>query len=162
MLHFNPIFSLTITRCLLGTAIFFVTSLTPAVQAEGKSTPAPADPTATEAAETAKESVRPTLDLGKFKINDLRPTRNETAKLTFSLHLAFSKSLTPSQVAQLEPWKHRLRDQVITAVRISQIKDFQQPDLGRLRRKILIRINRLLQTKLAEEVLMTEYIFRTR
>ncbi len=155
------IFSPTIARGLLSAAIFTVTSLTPVAQAQGKATPASADSTAAETAEAAEESVRPTFDLGKFKINDLRPTRNETAKLTFTLHLAFSKNLTPSQVAQLEPWKHRLRDQVITAVRISQIKDFQQPDLGRLRRKILIRINRLLQANLTEEVLMTEYLFRT-
>lgn len=114
-----------------------------------------------EMAEDEKEKMRPTIDLGRFKIHDLRPTRNETAKLTFSLHLAFSKELNEKQVEKLEMWKHRLRDQVITAVRITYIKDFQEPDLALLRRKILIRINRLFDRRVAEEVLLTEYLFRT-
>lgn len=129
--------------------------------------PAPAEATEAEAdgaAETEedaeKEKPRPIIELGYFKINDLRPTRNETAKLTFSMHLAFSKDLNETQRRQLEDWKHRLRDQVITAVRISMIKDFQEPDLSRLRRAVLIRVNRLFKEKLAEEVLLTEYIFR--
>ncbi len=125
-------------------------------------TQTPGEPASAGGPPTPKqESIRPTLDLGKFKINDLRPTRNETAKLTFTLHLAVSKKLTAKQVAQLEGWKHRLRDQVITAIRITPTKDFQQPDLSHLRRKILVRVNRLFHAKLAEDVLMTEYLFRT-
>lgn len=107
------------------------------------------------------KKMRPTVDLGKFQINDLRPTRNVTAKLTFSMHLAFSKKLTKKQVEQLEGWKHRLRDQVITAVRISYVKDFQEPDLGRLRRNMLVRVNRIFKANLAEEVLLSEFLFRT-
>ncbi|MGI9427576.1 MAG: flagellar basal body-associated FliL family protein [Bythopirellula sp.] len=122
---------------------------------------APAEPATADAESTAEEVVStPTLDLGSFKINDLRPTRNETARLTFTLHLAFSKELTDQHIAQLENWKHRLRDQVITAVRISEMKDFQEPDLDKLRRRILIRVSRLLKTKLVEEVLVTKYLIR--
>ncbi|MEM8946783.1 MAG: flagellar basal body-associated FliL family protein [Planctomycetota bacterium] len=104
---------------------------------------------------------RPTLDLGLFKVHDLRPTRNETAKVTFAIHLAFTEGVTEKQVEQLAEWKHRLRDQIITAVRASYIKDFQEPSLALLRRKILIRVNRLFERKVAEEVLLTEYMFRT-
>jgi flagellar FliL protein len=109
----------------------------------------------------AEEAVRPTLELGKFKIHDLRPTRNETAKSTFAMHLALSPTLSPQQVTQLARWQHRLRDQVIIAIRTLELKEFQEPDLRRLRRKVLLRVNRLFQAKLAEEVLLTEYLFRT-
>jgi len=115
----------------------------------------------TDKGATDEESRRPTVDLGKFKIHDLRPTRNVTAKLTFSMHLAFSSTLSKQQVTRLEHWQHRLRDQVIIAIRTLEIKEFQDPDLSRLRRKILIRVNRLFRAKLAEEVLLTEYLFRT-
>lgn len=134
-------------------AFFFIATPVHA-QDPGESASVDGEPTKVE------EARNPTIELGSFKINDLRPTRNETARLTFTLHLAFSKSLTEKQVAHLESWKHRLRDQVITAIRISAMKDFQEPDLGLLRRRILIRVNRLLKTKLAEEVLVTEYLFR--
>lgn len=147
----------TFARRLLGAVIIAALPLANSTYAQQPDAAAVAD----EESDAEQESVRPRIDLGKFKINDLRPTRNETAKLTFSLHLAFSKDLNKAQVAELEHWKHRLRDQVITAIRITPTKDFQEPDLSRLRRKILIRVNRLFQANLAEEVLLTEYRFRT-
>lgn len=117
---------------------------------------------AMEEGETKEEEKQPfLLDLGSFKIHDLRPTRNVTAKLTFSVHLGFSKELSDTQRETLEMWKHRLRDQIITAVRISTIKEFQEADLDRLSRKILIRVNRLFNRKIAEQVLVSEYLFRT-
>ena len=104
---------------------------------------------------------RPMFELGTFKIHDLRPTRNETAKINFEMHLAFSTQLTRQQVKQLDHWKHRLRDQVIIAIRTLDVKELQEPDLARLRRRVIIRINRLFGAKLAEEVLLTKYMFRT-
>lgn len=112
-------------------------------------------------AEAEEEPTRYIFNLGDFKINDLRPTRNVTAKLKFELHLTFTKSLTESQIEQLENWKHRLRDQVITTVRVTEMKYFHEPDLAMLSRTILIRVNRLFKAKLAEEVLFTKYMFRT-
>ena len=145
-----------VARALLVVALAISLSFAAPIQAQ-----TPGEPDSTKAESSVEEKVRtPTLELGSFKINDLRPTRNETARLTFTLHLALSKELTDRQVAQLENWKHRLRDQVITAVRISEMKDFQEPDLGRLRRRIFIRINRLLNAKLVDEVLVTKYLFR--
>lgn len=119
------------------------------------------EPEQIESQAPEEKPIKPALDLGSFKVNDLRPAHNETAKLTFSLHLQFSEETTAAQLKKLEGWKHRLRDQVITAVRLAETKDFQEPDLKRLRRLILIRVNRLFRTKLAEEVLLTEYLFRT-
>jgi len=110
--------------------------------------------------ETKEKAVRPTLDLGNFKIHDLRPTRNETVRLTFKLHLALAPTTTEQQLAHLQHWQHRLRNQVIIAVRTVETKDFQAADLALLRRKILLRVNRLLKSHLAEEVLLTEYLFR--
>lgn len=113
-----------------------------------------------ETADEEKEAVRPTLDLGSFQIKDLRPTRNETARLTFKIHLAVSAELTEKQLARLEHWKHRLRNQVIIAVRTLHTKDFQAADLALLRRIIRIRTNRMLKNNFVEEVLLTEYLFR--
>ena len=156
--HYSPKTSL---RIALVATLFALAFQAPPTQAQTPGELASAGGTTTPTPTPQQESVRPMLDLGHFKINDLRPTRNETAKLTFKLHLAFPKDLSKAQAAQLEHWKHRLRDQVITAIRITPTKDFQQPDLSRLRRKILLRVNRLFQAKLAEEVLLTEYIFRS-
>ncbi len=150
-----------ITRLLsVGLALAVLTSPLPTYGQEAAPVDTPEVDAEVDEAEE-EENVRPLLDLGDFRINDLRPTRNETAKLTFSMHLALSKDLNKKQLEQLESWKHRLRDQVITAVRIATIKDFQEPDLSRVRRIVLIRVNRLFRANLAEDVLLTEYLFRT-
>jgi len=149
--------SIACSRTLLGAVLFATTLFANSALAQEASE---ADSAETKSA-SEKETLRPTLDLGQFKIKDLRPTRNVTAKVTFSLHLAFSNSLTKAETTELERWKHRLRDQIITAIRITPVKDFQAPDLDRFRHTILIRVNRLFQAKLAEKVFLTEYLFRT-
>ncbi|MCG8450940.1 MAG: hypothetical protein MI725_15340 [Pirellulales bacterium] len=108
-----------------------------------------------------KEQVRPTLTIGRFEIKDNRPRANVTAKVTFTLHLALASSTDVKTVRQLENWKHRLRDQVITAMRKTAIKDFLEPDLHLLSRNILLRINRLLKVPMVEEILITEFAFTT-
>lgn len=109
------------------------------------------------------EEVPPTVtvDLGMFSIRDYRPTRNETAKLYFSIHLAVTQGVSEKVAETLNLWNHRLRDQVIIAVRNSVTKDFQEPDLKLLRRRILLRVNRLLKKDLISEVLLTEFTFTT-
>lgn len=113
------------------------------------------------AAEEEEERVRPTIDLGMFQVKDFRPTRNETAKVTFKIYLALDRTVDEQTVEALEYWKHRLRDQVIIAIRLSQTKDFLEPDLSRLRRFILVRTNRVLKASLVSEALLTEYSFKT-
>ncbi|NOY41417.1 MAG: hypothetical protein GXP26_06225 [Planctomycetes bacterium] len=107
------------------------------------------------------EKLRPTLDLGKFQVKDFRPTRNETIKLEFYMHLALKESTSEHTVEQLEYWKHRLRNQVLIAFRLAERQDFLDADLHRFRRIVQTRINRVLKTPLIDEVLLTEFTFTT-
>lgn len=144
------------TSCWLIMLLVISLVQTNALQAQDTAVKADIDPDA-EVEEEAKPYV---FSLGDFDIKDLRPTRNQTAKLKFTLYLTFTKSLSESQIEQLENWKHRLRDQVITSVRITEMKYFQERNLKMLSRKILIRVNRLFEAKLVEKVLFAEYMFR--
>ncbi len=107
------------------------------------------------------EQARPIFDLGRFQIQEMRPTRNETAKITFAMHLALSPTIGQPVVSQLEHWRHRLRDQVIIAVRVADTKDFSEPGLDRLRRMILLRVNRLFKALLVEDIFFAEFTFST-
>ena len=118
--------------------------------------------TNTEEEEAEEEKARPTIDLGAFRMRENRPAANETAKVTFSLHLALPADTPEPIVEGLAKWKHRLRDQVIVALRKTETKDFLEPDLRVLRRNITIRVNRLLDTRLVDEVMFTEYAFSLR
>jgi hypothetical protein len=115
---------------------------------------------ASKQATEAKE-VRSTIDLGMFQVKDLRPSQNETAKIFFSVHLAMHQGVSQSTVKQLERWQHRLRDQVIIAIRLSEAQDFLEPDLAKFRRSISLRVNRVLKALLVSEAMLTEFTFTT-
>lgn len=112
-------------------------------------------------AEEAEVPVKRTLDLGRFKMRENRPTSNVTAKVTFEVQLSLSETVDEELYLLLEKWKHRLRDQVLTAARKTETKDFVEPTLYMFRRNIMLRINRMLRMKLVDEVLLTEYAFTT-
>lgn len=97
------------------------------------------------------------FELGAFHVRDLRPTRDVTADLKFSLYLVIREDVSEAAVAALEHWRHRLRDQAITAIRTAQIVDFADPDLTRVRRLMNLRINRALPHPLVEEILVTTF-----
>ncbi len=111
-------------------------------------------------AESAAEEDAPlTLDLGRFSIKELRPTRNETLETTFAIHLKISPAGSKDLVEQLELWKHRLRSQVIVAARTAETTEFREPDLHRLRRRMLLRVNRMLKNSIISEILLSEFTF---
>lgn len=120
------------------------------------------DAKAEEEAKEKEQQQRALFDLGQFRLRELRPTRNETAKITFALQLVLARDLDQRLLKQLEHWRHRLRDQVIIAIRTSERVDFLEPNLDKLQRRILLRVNRLLKKPYIEEVLFTEYVFATR
>lgn len=83
------------------------------------------------------------LDLEKFRIRGCRRTDQEIIDLQFGVCLVLSSKTTEGDFHRLEHWKHRLRDQVITAVRTAEPADFVDPELRRLQRLIVFRLKRL-------------------
>ena len=148
-------------RKLFVVAVLFCFALHSPTQAQTSDGTALAGEGSDPTVESTEKAAPHTIDLGDFRLNELRPASNEVAKLTFKMHLVVSPSMTKKQTRQLEKWQHRLRDQVHIAIRTMEIKDFQEPSLNLLRRKILLRVNRLFQAKVIDEVLLTEYLFRT-
>lgn len=105
--------------------------------------------------------VLPKLDLGVLEIKNLEPTRNQTSKVTFAMHLTFPPETDPAIVTALENWQHRLREQVIIAIRVAELGDYMDPQLLRLRKQILYRINRVLKGIQAQDVLLADFTFST-
>ena len=111
--------------------------------------------------DTAEEQrVVRSVSLDKFQIHDLRPVRNETVKMSFELHLVLAEDASDATYEHLALWKQRLRDRVIMAVRSAHAKELVEPSLARLRRRILLRVNRALKSQLIEEVLLTSFSLR--
>ena len=100
-----------------------------------------------------------TFDLGRFVLREIRPTRNETTRIAFKAYFAMTSEISEQDLENLRHWKHRLRDQVISAVRTAQTKDFHEPQLQRLRRIILFRVGRMMREALVEDILFSEFTF---
>jgi|GEM_PF-6878088 len=99
-------------------------------------------------------------EVGNFQLRQLRPTRDETIHVRFELYLQLPEDgPEPALENRLDRWNERLRDQVITAVRNTETKDFTEPSLRRLQKMILLRINRLLKFTRIEQVYLTQYEF---
>ena len=91
-----------------------------------------------------------TFELGEIYLRNFRPTHNEIANIRFNLHLVFAPGTSDAVVAELAHWKRRLRDQAITAARSAEARDLAEPGLDRVKRIMLLRIQRL---ELPQEVI---------
>ncbi len=99
---------------------------------EGKEASAPVDP-----------KLPRVLDLGEFDLKNFRPTHNEMANIRFMLQLALAPGTSEATMAQMAEWRHRLRDQAITAVRMADFKDLAEPKLTRVQKLIMQRLKRM-------------------
>jgi hypothetical protein len=100
--------------------------------AKDKKSEAPVDPTQPR-----------TFDLGEFDLENFRPTHNEIANIKFSMQLVFAAGTSDETMAKLAEWRHRLRDQAITAVRTADARDLAEPKLTRVQKLIMMRLKRM-------------------
>jgi hypothetical protein len=84
-----------------------------------------------------------TFELGEIYLRNFRPTHNEIANIRFNLHIVFAPGTSDAVIAELAHWKRRLRDQAITAARSAEARDLAEPGLDRVKRIMLLRIQRL-------------------
>ena len=99
------------------------------------------------------------VDLGKYNIVVHQPSANLTLRINFHLiglvgekeHHDFEKLYATNQ--------HRLRDQVLSEVRNSEISDLTDPGLGLIKRKILAKSNDLLGKPMLKTVVFSDFAF---
>jgi hypothetical protein len=113
---------------------------------EGKEASAPVDP-----------KLPRMLDLGEFDLKNFRPTHNEMANIKFTLQLAFAPGTSDEAMAQLGEWRHRLRDQAITAVRTADFKDLAEPKLSRVQKLLMQRLKRMPLPQAVMGVYLTDF-----
>lgn len=98
-----------------------------------------------------------TFELGEIYIRNFRPTHNEIANIRFNVHVVFAPGTSDAVIAQVERWKRRLRDQAITAARSAEPKDLAEPELERVQRIMLLRIQRLPMPQEVMGVYLTDF-----
>lgn len=89
----------------------------------------------------AEEPVSGVL-LGDFFVRNVRGAENLKTRLSFSLYAAVPAEREAEFRDLLEGRRHRVRDQVMTAVRLTETAALQEPSLARLKRRVLLRLRR--------------------
>jgi hypothetical protein len=98
-----------------------------------------------------------TIDLGSFDLGNFRPTHNEIASLRFSIQIVLPPGTTDATVHEFDRWKHRLRDQAITAMRSAGPDDLSDPKLARVHRLIYMRLKRVPTPEPISGVYLTDF-----
>jgi len=112
-----------------------------------------------EAAAEVDEAVaqKNAVALGEYRIRSYYPVQARKSIVQFVLyatsdedHLAEAKQLVKNR-------QHKVRDQVITATRMVPLADFDEPDLSRFRRRILLRLRRMIPELTIKEIYVSQF-----
>lgn len=106
------------------------------------------------------EKQKPLYDgilLGEFYLKDFRPISGQKTKFTFTIYAVVETEEKKRLQPIFERRAKRIKDQVITAVRLSEDKDFEDPRLNRMRRRITFRLQRAMPELEFSDVYFTDF-----
>lgn len=84
------------------------------------------------------------VSLGQYLISDLRAIEGAKLRISFELYLDADEEHLHELRELVGAYKHRIRSEVITAIRICEQTDFEEPDLDRMRSRVIARLKRAL------------------
>lgn len=122
-----------------------------------------ADGHATAAADVAAESEAATdakvrgVELGEYRIRADYPVEAQKSIVRFVLHGAVASERFAEAQRVVEARRHKLRDEVITATRMTPLDVFDEADLTRFRRRILVRLRRALPELPLDDVYVGDF-----
>lgn len=97
------------------------------------------------------------LPLGEFLIKDYRSVEGSKTTLNFTAHAAVKEENAGDFKRVLRAHRGRMRDQVLTAARLTAPEELQDPDLIRLRRRIRLRLRHAIPELPIEDVYFSEF-----
>jgi hypothetical protein len=129
-----------------------------AKQAEAKKTE-PGENKPTEGSEADKKPANDSsgVELGKFSLRMHRAVPAQTNRVSFTL-FASPKADESKHLAQLlENRQNKVRDQVIVATRLVPAEEYDDPELTKFRRRILLRLRRTMPELMIENVFVSDF-----
>lgn len=121
-------------------------------------TPAAAAANGADAEETVEEPPAPVgVSLGSYYFREVRGTEGTKTRLSFSLYASVEQEHEAAFREILKAHEGRIRDQVITSLRLTETRDLNEPDLTRVRRRMLLRLRRTLPQLKIENLHFREF-----
>ena len=110
--------------------------------------------------ETPQEVDRPAaLNLGEYSLREVRGAEGTKIRLDFTLYARVDYESLDQMERLHKMLKHRVREQVLIATRLCDTKEFQEPDLIRMKRRILTRLKRALPQLAIQELYFREFAY---
>ncbi|TWT96709.1 hypothetical protein Pla108_24830 [Botrimarina colliarenosi] len=118
----------------------------------------PADPSGQDKQADSEPDLAALL-LGRFMMRDFRVVEGSKLRISFALYAEVDATLAAAVAEFLETHEHRVRDEVLVSIRTCDQSDFQEPDLTRMRRRVMARLQRAMPMIPIEGLLIGEFEF---
>jgi hypothetical protein len=97
------------------------------------------------------------VELGEYRIRAYYPVDAQKSTVRFVLHAAVASERFVETQRMVENRRHKLRDEIITATRMTPLALFDEPGLTSFRRRILVRLRRMLPELPIDEVFVSDF-----
>ncbi len=97
------------------------------------------------------------FNLGEFSIRTYYPVEAKRSTAVFTLYGIVSRESAGDFSRLLDNRRIRVRDQIIVATRLVPLSDFDDPQLKKFRRRILLRLRRALPELKLEDIYVSEF-----
>jgi hypothetical protein len=117
---------------------------------------ATAEEDAVEVSDVSADGSR-AVKLGEFRIRVYHTVSSRKDTVGFILHAVVGKEEFETFERSYPHRIHKVRDQVVVATRLVPIDDYDDPELKRFRRRILLRLRRTLPELEIEDVVLSDF-----
>jgi hypothetical protein len=97
------------------------------------------------------------VELGKFSIRMRRAVPTQTNRVSFTLFATFQPDESKRLEELLEHRENKVRDQVIVATRLVPVEEYDDPELTKFRRRILLRLRRTMPELMIDNVYVSDF-----
>jgi hypothetical protein len=122
----------------------------------GHAAAAPSNSEPDEVSEVSADGSR-AVKLGEFRIRVYHTVSSRKDTVAFVLHAVVGKEEFATFERLYPHRKHKVRDQVVVATRLVPIDDYDDPELNKFRRRILLRLRRTLPELPIGEVYLSDF-----
>jgi hypothetical protein len=102
------------------------------------------------------------VSLGEFRVRAFHPAEAQKSTVSFSLHATAANEQSAELESLIAHRRHKVRDQIIIATRLAPLAEFDEPDLGEFRRRILLRLKRILPELPIHDILIGDFEIEVR
>lgn len=99
------------------------------------------------------------FELGQFYLKDFRAVEGVKTRLRFTVHASVKSEASEAFEKRLERRKMRVRSQVITAMRLADPAEYEDPHLKLIRRRLFLRLRRALPDLQIDEIYFSDFSY---